>query len=371
MKSRGLWVLVSVLVVLGLLLSGFGCAAPAPTSTPKLASTPTPTPKPTLAPAGVIKWKMQSAYALVSNYTIFFGLEWAEWVKDITAGRLQIEVLPPGTFASGTDLMPSVGRGTLAASVDFAGSYGETVPISKVESGLPLAWGGASDKYILPYDAFYNRGLLQLVREAYAEYNVYPLAVINCASVYHLGTTFTFKSLDDIKGKKLRAVGVYADYVKALGGLPTVVSGPEEYMALKTGIIDGFISGVSGLKTSKTAELIKYYIGAPSVSPIVSTAHINMDAWKALPDDIKHLLEVNTPSFYANASYKYALDVLNIIGWAIKEHGVKFITLSPEDEAKALSVSLPIWDNVAKSDPRTAKAVEIVKQQMRDYGKMK
>jgi len=34
MKQKGIWVVVSILVVLGLLLGGFGCAAPTPTPTP-------------------------------------------------------------------------------------------------------------------------------------------------------------------------------------------------------------------------------------------------------------------------------------------------------------------------------------------------
>jgi len=34
MRKKGIWVIVSVVVVLGLLMGGFGCAAPVPTPTP-------------------------------------------------------------------------------------------------------------------------------------------------------------------------------------------------------------------------------------------------------------------------------------------------------------------------------------------------
>lgn len=46
---------------------------------------------------------------------------------------------------------------------------------------------------------------------------------------YNIATTWSFKSLDEIKGKKIRATGVYADYVKALGGVPTGVASAEQY----------------------------------------------------------------------------------------------------------------------------------------------
>ena len=56
MKNKGLWVVVSVLMVLGLLMGGFGCKTPEPTSEP------TPTPTPTLTPLepvkiGYLYWK--------------------------------------------------------------------------------------------------------------------------------------------------------------------------------------------------------------------------------------------------------------------------------------------------------------------------
>ncbi|MFC2066935.1 TAXI family TRAP transporter solute-binding subunit [Chloroflexota bacterium] len=54
MKNRGIWIITSVLVILGLLMAGFGCAtpapAPAPAPAPKPAPVPAPTPSPTPAP---------------------------------------------------------------------------------------------------------------------------------------------------------------------------------------------------------------------------------------------------------------------------------------------------------------------------------
>ena len=51
MKNKRIWTVVSVFVVLGLLIGGFGCAqAPAPATAPAPAPKPTPTPTPTPIP---------------------------------------------------------------------------------------------------------------------------------------------------------------------------------------------------------------------------------------------------------------------------------------------------------------------------------
>lgn len=367
------------LLILTILISIVGCGAPAAitsvappatvTATKTVTATATATAKAsagatTPAQPQVIKWNMQSQYSAASNWTIFFGNEYADWVRKMTNGRLDITVYPAGTFAKTTDLLPAVGKGLVDALIDYAGYYPDTVPISNIESGLPMAW----DQFLLPYDAYYNRGFLDLVRQAYAQFNVYPLAMINLAADYNIGTTFPLKSIADIKGKKIRAVGVYGDWIQALGAVPTVVSESDRYMALKTGIIDGYVATTSSLQTAKFAELIKYYVTG-TVTPCVSSGpQINIDKWNALPQDIKDFLAENTKYFYLMASLKYAQGSKAAEAWAVSTQGMKWVTLSPEDEATERQAALNLWDQIAAKDQYAAKGVGIVKQQLKDAG---
>lgn len=385
MKRKILMAAGSAIVVAALVLTA--CASPSVSPTPTQTSKPattapgttapvastSPTTKPTTtAPAPtqqqVIKWNMQSTYPTTSANTLYFGTEWVEWVKKITNGRLQIELHPPGTFASGTDVLAAVGKGTIQGALDYSGYYSQSFPISNVESGLPLAWYNFTDVY----DAFYNRGLMQLVREEYGEKNVFNLAISVPGGGYHFGTKFPLNSLADIAGKKIRATGVYADYVKALGGSPTVVAATEMYMALKTGMIDGMIFGMSTLESYKLAEVIAEYVETPPIGLMVSAGHyFNVDAWKSLPEDIRTLLEAETINFFAMANTKYEIYSRKSKIWAMQNYKVKFVTLSAADEAKAWATVMPIWDKISNLSPRNAKAVEIVKQQARDYGRIK
>ncbi len=360
MKKRVMYLVVSILVVAGLLLGILGCAAPAPKPT----TAPPPSPVP--AKPQVIKWNMQDSYELASSFSKNFAIEWAEWVKDITGGRLIIEVHPPGTFAKSGAILDALKKGTFQVALEFAGYYPETVFISQVETGLPMAWNDGFQAH----DAFYNRGLWELVRDAYAKFNVMPLGVaFEAASWYNVSTKFPLKTLDDIKGKKIRATGIYGKYIEALGGIPTVVSSSDLYMSLKTGIIDGMIQGISTLDTLKLREVITHYITEPTLTPLVTSAPwVNKDAYNALPDDIKRLLD-QTKYYNIWAAYKYKQDSWKTVVTDEKAYGLTWVKLSPADEKRARDICIKLWDDVAKLSPEAAKAVDIVKLQMRDWGR--
>ncbi len=383
MKQRGILLAVSILAVAGLLFGVFGCtgtttptgSSPASSSPATVPASPSSSAKPTgttaaspsPAQAQVIKWQAQSAYPPTSSYTINYGVKWAEWVKDVTGGRLVVEVQPTGTFAPAGAMLEALGKGTFDASIDFPGYYAQKLKIADIETGLPMSWKTSYEAY----DAFMNRGLYELAVQQYAEFNVYPLGIDYDGSTwYHFGTKFAFNSLDDIKGKKIRATGIYGKYVQALGGSPTTTAAGDMYMSLKTGLLDGMIMGISTLDTYKLAEVLTHYVNEPTLTPLTGSCPlINMDSWKKLPEDIKKLLG-NTRYFNGEAALRYEVDSLKTLSSATKNYGLKFVKLSPADEQRAREICIPLWDDVAKANPLAAQAVAIIKQQMKDYGRL-
>lgn len=357
---------LSIIIVTCLLLGVLGCAASTPAPAPGLTPTPKSVP---LAQPTVIKWNGQVSYPPTAGSTLYYANAWAEWVKDVTGGRLIVEVHPTGTFAPGdSKMLDTLSKGAFDIAWDYSGYYTSTIPVSDVESGLPMAWNEAFEVQ----DAYLNRGLFDLIKGAYAPYNVVPLGVgYDLGTWYNFGTKFDFNSLDDIKGKKIRALGMYGKFVQALGGSPTVIASGELYMALKTGIVDGLIYSVSCLDTLKLGEVLSSYVVEPTLTPIVTIMpKVNKNSWDKLPDDIKKILE-GTKYFNALAAMRYKLLSFNSTVIATKTWGTKLVNLSPSDEKRARDICFSLWDEVAKKDALAAKGVEIVRQQMRDYGRMK
>lgn len=96
------------------------------------------------------------------------------------------------------------------------------------------------------------------------------------------------KTLEDMKGLKIRSHGTSAKLVKALGGVPVTLPMPDTYQSLARGVVDGSFYPVESNLGWKLAETVKY--GTWSLPVAYTTSFfvvMNKARWKALPQDVK------------------------------------------------------------------------------------
>jgi len=99
------------------------------------------------------------------------------------------------------------------------------------------------------------------------------------------------KTLDDMKGLKLRGTGRLGDIVKALGGTPIPVSTPEMYDSMKRGVIEGALLPLETLKGFKTGELVKHVTASWKIgSAYCFYVLMNKNKWNSLPADVKNVI---------------------------------------------------------------------------------
>jgi TRAP-type C4-dicarboxylate transport system substrate-binding protein len=76
---------------------------------------------------------------------------------------------------------------------------------------------------------------------------------------YNLGTSFEWKTVKDIKGKKLAGAGLNLKWLEYAGATPVQSSLPEAYTSMQTGVYNGWIMFPSGYVNFKLYEVGKYY----------------------------------------------------------------------------------------------------------------
>ena len=310
----------------------------------------------------VIHWKLQASYPVGTAVTMH-AVEWAKAIEELTGGRLKVQVMPPGAMCGVRDIITYLGRGVFQASVTAGPFYTGMIPEGDLELGLPLS----HQSYDEIWDAMENRGLGDLIREAYAEHNV-EWWYAACDPYYHFATTFPVNKLEDFKGKKIRAVGIYGKYVQQLGASAVVVPGAEMYMALKLGTIDGAIYGASGLQDIKLHEVVDYYV-QPTAAQVAICLVINKDALADLPDDIEAIVRASTQYILHDTGMRYIRISKDSYDKSIQSGSVKMAKLPEEELVKMRKLVGPLWDEWAAKSPRMKKGVEIIKQQMRDLGR--
>jgi TRAP-type mannitol/chloroaromatic compound transport system substrate-binding protein len=315
----------------------------------------------------VYKWDM--TYPLYRGTWDWAVLEkWCAHLKAASGGRLDITPHAGGEIMPVMETFDAVSSGMLKIDFSYGPYWIGKLPMAIYASGIPPFTLTRWEQYKVLY---YELGLEKLIREAYAKQNIFYVAAMPTNNAVML-SKFPVHKAADLKGKKFRATGLYAEVLNEAGASATYFPWGEIYGALEKGTIDGVIAGpLSSQADSGFHEPTKYLLETPITPCDAWSLHVNMDAWKALPDDLKQLL-VESASYAADlftGSY-----FVHDVQWRKKivaEHGFTITTLSEEEQRKMNQYSIAVLDKYSKKDPAFAEATKILKTYMRDLGLLK
>lgn len=99
------------------------------------------------------------------------------------------------------------------------------------------------------------------------------------------------KTPADIKDKKVRVFGkTLGEFVQAVGGAPTLISGSEQYLAYQRGTVDVGMTGVSGVKSRSLWDVMDT-VTVTNHADIEFVVVINEEFWEKLPEGHKEIIE--------------------------------------------------------------------------------
>ena len=142
---------------------------------------------------------------------------------------------------------------------------------------------------------------------------------------YNLGTSFEWKSVKDLKGRKVAAAGLNAKWLEYAGATPVQSSLPEAYTSMQTGVYQGWVMFPSGYVNFKLYEVGKYYaeIGFGAITWHGLT--INRARWAKLPKEVQNIIvEVGReyealPGTVNEENYPKQLEQLRKVGTVVKQ----------------------------------------------------
>ncbi len=315
----------------------------------------------------VYKWDM--TYPLYRGTWDWAVLEkWCAHLKAASGGRLDITPHAGGEIMPVMETFDAVSSGMLKIDFSYGPYWIGKLPMAIYASGIPPFTLTRWEQYKVLY---YELGLEKLIRDAYAKHNIFYVAAMPTNNAVMLGK-FPVHKAADLKGKKFRATGLYAEVLNEAGASATYFPWGEIYGALEKGTIDGVIAGpLSSQADSGFHEPTNYLLETPITPVDAWSLHVNMDAWKELPDDLKALL-VESASYAADlftGSY-----FVHDVQWRKKivaEHGFTVTTLPEEEQRKLSQYSMAVLDKYSKKDPEFAAATKILRTYMKDLGLLK
>lgn len=268
---------------------------------------------------------------------------YADLMKELekrTNGRIKIDIYWGQSLAKARDLVTATSTGICDISKVSPHFEPGKLPLSNV------AYHGVGSHVFPRAMAFWDLLKKEPLSSEYSQYGLIPIGIAFVTDTSLLSKE-PMRSIADIKGKKISSFGMAGETINMLGGVPIMMSPPEQYDGLKKGIIDGLTAPCSAINDFKFYEGGKYYFTLPlagEVCPIV----IRKKAWEKLPADIQKII---TDSAYdlIKMAYKELADEDLLAVTNLKENNVEFIEPSSADMATLRKSQAELADKWAES----------------------
>jgi TRAP-type mannitol/chloroaromatic compound transport system substrate-binding protein len=303
-----------------------------------------------------VNWKMQSAFGSTLPHLGTSGVRFADNVTEASGGTFNIKFFEPGALVPALECFDPASKGSVESCWTTPGyhtgklgpgiSFFTTVPFGPT-FGEFMAWkrhGGG--------DALRN--------EIYGEHG---LIAIDCFAIGPETSGWfknEIKSLDQLKGLKMRFFGLGAQVMQKLGVSTQLLAGADIYPALERGVIDATEFSMPSIDQKLGFHQIAKNNYFPGWHQQVSVSELlmNKKAYEALSKSHKKLLELalgeSVMATYAETEWRNP-DAMNE---NVDKFGVKNRRWSDEDLAVFEKAWFEVVQEVSAKDPLFKKVAD-------------
>lgn len=259
-------------------------------------------------------------------------------------------------------------------TVSFTEAYGGSIAkvnetVAAVESGIldlgamcfcfePSRLFVHSFPYWVPFGPTSAMPALKAARKTYDEFpqlaQVFEqryqqkLLALSGYDNYHLGTTFHWDKLTDLKGRKIGAAGPNLPWLQGSGAVGVSTTLPEAYNAMKSGIYEGLIMFPSSYAGFKFYEPAPHYKLVSFGAVMVNGLTISLRTWKRLPKEVQSIV-AEVAREYENRQ-AVVLDKSNDSGLERLKAGGAKITKVSDEARREWAEGIKDWPNKMAKD---------------------
>lgn len=240
-----------------------------------------------------IKWRMASSFPRSLPALYGTGEKFVKYVKEMSGGKFQIDSFPPGEIVPPLQVMDAVSNGTVQAGHSCGYYYFGKNPAFCFDTAVPF---GLTARQM--YAWMIEGNGMKLLRELFASVNIVNFMLGNTAAQMGGWYRKEIKTLEDLKGLKMRTSGINGELMSRLGVVPQQLAGSDVYPSLEKGTLDAveFVGPFDDEKLGFVKVAPHYYYpGFWEAGPQVSL-FTNKDAYEALPANYKAIIEAASRS---------------------------------------------------------------------------
>ncbi|HET9715258.1 MAG TPA: TRAP transporter substrate-binding protein [Pseudolabrys sp.] len=282
---------------------------------------------PAVGRAQVRKWRMVTSWPKRLPGPGMSAERIAERIRSLSGGKLDITVHAAGEVVPAFGVLDAVGNGVADLGHTASFYWQGKMPASAFFTTVPF--GLTPHEHVAWIDAGGGQSLWD---ELYAPFGVKPFMGGNTGICMGGWFRREIKSLADLRGLKLRSLGLGGEVYRRLGVTPQTMAPAEILVSLQSGVIDGaeFVGPGTDIALGLYRVAPFYYYPGFNKPNGTGECIIALKSWDTLPDDLKAVVAhaCATEAGYALAE----MERLNVQALAalVSEHQVKLVQF-PDD----------------------------------------
>jgi TRAP-type mannitol/chloroaromatic compound transport system substrate-binding protein len=282
---------------------------------------------PSVARAQVLKWKMVTSWPKRLPGPGMSAERIAERVRTLSGGRIEIAVYAAGEVVPAFEVLDAVGNGVADIGHTASFYWQGKMPAAAFFTTVPF--GLTPSEHVAWIEAGGGQALWD---ELYAPFGVKPFMGGNTGVCMGGWFRRELKSLADLRGLKLRSLGLGGEVYRRLGATPQTTPPAEILTSLQSGVLDGaeFVGPGTDIALGLYRVAPFYYYPGFNKPNGTGECIVALKVWEALPADLKAVVAhaCATEAAFALAE----MDKLNAQALAalVKDHGVTLAAF-PDD----------------------------------------
>jgi TRAP-type mannitol/chloroaromatic compound transport system substrate-binding protein len=301
-----------------------------------------------------LNWRMTSSFPK-SLDTLFGGAEhFAKIVAEATDNKFQIRTFAAGEIVPGLQVLDAVQNGTVEMGQTACYYFFGKDPTFALATTVPF---GLNTRQMNAW--LTQAGGEQMLNDFFKGYNVVGMVAGNTTA--QMGGWFRkeIKTVDDLKGLKMRIAGLAGDVMTRLGVVPQQIAGGDIYPALEKGTIDAaeWVGPYDDEKLGFFKVAPYYYTpGWWEAGPQLSF-YVGIKEWEKLPKEYQAAIEA--ASYEAHVVMQAEYDAKNPAALArLLKNGVKLRQFSKEIMDACYKAANEVMDEEAAKNAKFKKIYE-------------
>jgi TRAP-type mannitol/chloroaromatic compound transport system substrate-binding protein len=286
---------------------------------------------PSIARAQTLKWRMVTSWPKQLPGPGMSAERIATRIRALSGGRIDITVSAAGEVVPAFEVLGAVGNGVADIGHSAAFYWQGKMPASAFFTTVPF--GLTPAEHVAWIEAGGGQALWD---ELYAPFGVKPFMAGNTGVCMGGWFRHELKSVADLRGLKLRSLGLGGEVYRRLGATPQTTPPSEILTSLQSGVLDGaeFVGPGTDIALGLYRVAPFYYYPGFNKPNGTGECIVALKVWNALAADLQAIV---AHACAAEAGYALAeMERLNAqaLEALVKDHGVKLAAF-PDDVVAA------------------------------------